>query len=136
VNRFVTAAAAGALALALVGVAAAAATDKVIGDAVRLRGTKVWYAQGKAVVPRTIFARVVPIPAQRVKVQWSVVCQKPNQNDPAIHLAPSVTSGQASVHASASVKLTLPYAKPPACVATVYATLERNGKVKLTLLQT
>jgi hypothetical protein len=127
---------AGALALAFVGAAAAAATSKVIGHAVRVKGTNVWYAQGKAVAPRTVSVRVVPIPEQPVKVQWSVVCQKPNRSDPAVHLAASGRSGRASVHAAATVKLALPYARPPACIATVYATLGKDGRLTLRLLQT
>ena len=125
-----------ALVLALVGAAAAAATAKVIGHAVRLKGTNVWYAHGKAVAPRTISARVVPLPAQAVKVQWSVVCQKPNPEDPAYHLGVSSKSGQTSVHAAATVKLALPSAKPHTCIATVYATLARGDNLTLRLLQT
>jgi len=125
-----------ALVLALVGAAAAAATAKVIGHAVRLKGTNVWYAHGTAVAPRTISARVVPVPAQAVKVQWSVVCQKPNAEDPAYHLGVSSKSGQVSVHAAATVKFALPAAKPHTCVASVYATLAKGGSLTLRLLQT
>jgi hypothetical protein len=115
--------------------AAAPATSKEIGHGVRLKGTNVWYAHGNAVAPRTVSARVVPIPAQAVKVQWSVVCQKPNKADPAVHLGTSGKSGEATVHAAATVKLTLPYTMPPACVATVYATLAKAGGLTLQLLQ-
>jgi invasion protein IalB len=124
------------LVLALVTAASAAATSKVIARASRLKGTNVWYAQGKAAAPRTLFARLVSAPAQRVKVQWSVVCQKPNKEDPALHLGTSVMSGQTAVRGAATVKLKLPYAKPPSCVATVYATLARNGRLVLQVLQT
>jgi hypothetical protein len=71
-----------------------------------------------------------------VKVQWAVVCQKSNPNDPAIHLGVKGTSGEASVRTAATVKLALPYPKPPNCVATVYATLTKDGKLELRLLQT
>ena len=131
--RFATALLSGALAACA---AAAPVTSKVIGHGVRLKGTSVWYAHGKAIAPKTISAMVVPIPAQAVKVQWSVVCQKPNRYDPAFHLAATGKSGQASVHAAATVKLALPYAKPPTCIATVYATLGKNGGLTLRLLQT
>lgn len=119
----------------VVGACAAPATSKVIGHGVRLKGTNVWYAHGNAVAPRTVSAMVVPIPAQAVKVQWSVVCQKPNKADPAVHLGTNGRSGQSSVHAAATVKLTLPYVRPPACVATVYATLAKDGGLTLRLLQ-
>ena len=125
-----------ALVLALVGAAAAAATAKVIGHAVRLKGTNVWYAQGKAVAPRTISASVTPVPAQAVKVQWSVVCQRPNAEDPAYHLGVSSKSGQVSVHTAATVKLAVPSAKPHTCIASVYATLAKGGSLTLRLLQT
>jgi hypothetical protein len=116
-------------------VSAAPATSKEIGHGVRLKGTNVWYAHGNAVKPTTVSARVIPSPAQAVKVQWAVVCQKPNRSDPAVHLGTNQRSGQSSVHAAATVKLTLPYAKPPACVVTVYATLAKNGGLTLRLLQ-
>ena len=135
-TRFRTALLSGVLALAPIDAAAAAATSKVIGHGVRLKGTKVWFAHGTAVAPRTISARVVPIPAQSVKVQWAVVCQKPNADDPAMPLATAGKLGQASVHAPATVKLAFPYPKPHTCVASVYATLERGGKLTLRILQT
>jgi hypothetical protein len=124
---------AGALAA---GAAAASGTSKVIGQGVRLKGTNVWYAHGNAVAPTTISASVVPVPGQVVKVQWSVVCQKPNKVDPAVHLATNVRSGESLVHGTATVKLAIPYAKPPACVATVYATLRAKGGLTLRLRQT
>ena len=116
-------------------VGAAPAASKEIGHGVRLKGTNVWYAHGNAVKPTTVSARVIPTPAQTVKVQWSVVCQKPNKSDPAVHLGTNQRSGQSSVRVSATVKLMLPYAKPPACVVTVYATLAKNGGLTLRLLQ-
>jgi hypothetical protein len=124
------------LALVPAGLAVAAPASNEIGHGVQLKGTRVWYAHGKAVAPKTLAARVVPVPEQPVKVQWSVVCQKPNRSDPAVHLGTSVESGHASVHAAATVQLALPYVKPPACVATVYATLAKNGRLLLRLLQT
>jgi hypothetical protein len=133
--RFRTVLLLGALALVPVGASCAASTNKVIGNGVRLKGTNVWYAHGKAVAPRTISVRVATIPAQVVKVQWSIVCQKPNRADPAVHLATLGKSGQVSVHAPATVKLALPYAKPPACIASVYATLGKSGKLTLRLTQ-
>jgi hypothetical protein len=135
VIRFSAALFSGALALGLAGVAAGGTTTE-IGHAVRLKGTNVWYVHGKSSAPKTIIARVVPVPAQAVKVQWSVVCQKPNAADPAFHLATETISGQSSVHAAATVKLALPYPKPPTCIATVYATLAKNGNLTVHLLQT
>jgi hypothetical protein len=122
-------------ALALAAATAAGATSKVIAHGVRLKGTNVWYAQGKAYAPRTISASVVTDPPQPVKVQWSVVCQRPNKLDPAMHLDAFGKSGQVTVRATASVMLVLPYAKPPTCVATVYATLAKHGGLTLRLLQ-
>jgi hypothetical protein len=124
------------LALAFVPVATAGGTSKVIGHAVRLKGTKIFYLQGKAVTPNALFARVVPSPAQPVKVQWSVVCQKPNKADPAVHIAATGETGEISVTKATTVKLALPYARPPSCVATVYGTLTRDGDLVLHLVQT
>jgi hypothetical protein len=119
------------------GAAAAGGTSKEIGGkVVHLRGTKIYYSQGKAVAPRSISVSVAPKPSQPVKVQWAVVCQKPNSADPAIQVNASGTSGQSSVHGVATVKLKLPYAAPPNCIATVYATLARNGSLVLRILQT
>jgi len=126
----------GALVLAAVAAAAADAESKVIGQGVRLKGTNIWFAHGKAVAPKTISASVVPTPAQGVKVQWSVVCQRPNPEDPAYHLGVQSKSGQTSVRAPATVKLALPHTNPHTCVATVYATLGKTGTLVLRLLQT
>ena len=116
----------------------AEATDgRMIGKAgVRLKGTNIWYVQGKAVKPKTLALKVAPVPPQAVKVQWSVVCQKPNPEDPADHIGVQSKSGQTSVHGAATVQFALPYAKPPMCVATVYATLAARGILTVRLLQT
>jgi hypothetical protein len=125
-----------ALTLACVGVATAGAASKVIGQAVRLKGTKIFYAKGTAVAPRTISAGVAVTPSQPVKIQWAVVCQKSNRADPAVHLGTSEKAGQTTVRGSGTVRLELPYAKPPTCVATVYATLSRKGSLVLRVFQT
>lgn len=114
---------------------AAASTSKVIGYGAQLKGSQVWYAHGKAVTPRMLSARVAPAAGQSAKVQWSVVCQKPNKLDPAIPVETNERSGQTSVRARATVNLTLPYARPPVCVATVYATLARRGRLTLEVLE-
>jgi len=57
----------GVLAVGLVPAVAAAGADgssKTIGDGVRLKGSNVCYAHGKAVAPRTLYAMVVPVPPQ------------------------------------------------------------------------
>jgi hypothetical protein len=123
-----------AAALALVPVAAAL-SGKVIGHGSRLKGTKIFLAQGTAIEPRTISATLAPSPTQSVKVQWSVACQKPNKADPAIKISASGTSGQTTVRGAGTVKLELPFARPPTCVATVYATLATKGGLVLRLLQ-
>jgi hypothetical protein len=125
-----------ALALAFVGLTTAVAAERVIGHGARLKATKIFFAQGKAVAPRTISARLAPTPVQPVKVQWSLVCQKPNKADPAIQIGASETLGQTTVTGRATVEMKLPFAKPPTCVATVYATLARNGGLVLRLVQT
>jgi len=129
----------GAVVLGLVPLSAGAAdgASKVIGKGSPLKGAStIWYAEGKAVSPKTVSARVVPVPPQPVKVQWALVCQRPNKNDPSTHLAAKGTSGQASLNEAGKVELALPYAKPHTCVATIYATLEKRGRLTLRLLQT
>ena len=125
-----------AFAVASGGAAAAAPTGKVIGQGVRLKGTKIFYAHGNATRPRTISARVVPNPGQPVKVQWSVACQRANRFDPAIPLNTAEKLGETSVRGPATVELALPYPRPRTCVATVYATLRHDGNLVLRLLQT
>jgi len=117
--------------------AAAGGTSKEIGHAVLLKGsTKIYYAQGKAVAPASVSAKVVPTPAQPVKVQWALACQKPNSSDPAIQINSSSSSGQASLRGAGTVKLKLPYPKPANCIATVYATLSKKGTLVLRLVET
>jgi hypothetical protein len=88
------------------------------------------------VSPKTVSATLRPTPAQPVKVQWSLVCQKPNRADPAIQIAASGKTGATTVNGSGSVQLELPFKKPPTCVATVYATLATKGSLVLRLVQT
>jgi hypothetical protein len=116
--------------------AATPSPSKIIGHGVRLKGSSVWYVQGTARAPKTISAKIVPTPAQVVKVHWAVVCQRPNVHDPARHLATTVKSGEASLRQAGTVMLTLPDKKPHTCVATIYATLDSKGSVTLRLLQT
>jgi hypothetical protein len=116
--------------------AGASAPSKVIGMGTKVKGANMWFVQGNATAVRTISVRVVPSPAQPVTVHWAVVCQKNDPYDPAMHVSAQGKSGEASIGAAATVKLTLPYAKPPTCVATVYATLKSSGRVALRLLQT
>jgi hypothetical protein len=122
--------------LAATGAATAGGAVKVIGHGTQLKGTKIWLAQAKSARPHTLSARVVPQPAQPVKVQWSVVCQKPNSFDPAIQIAATSKSGEVSLVRPATVKLALPFARSPTCVASVYATLARGGKLVLRVIQT
>ena len=124
------------LALFSSGVSTAAASGKVIGTGSRLRTTRIFFAHGTAVSPKDVSATVAPTPAQPVKVQWSLVCQKPNRADPAIQIAASEKTGTATVHGVGTVQLELPFKKPPTCVATVYATLAKKGSLVLRLVQT
>jgi hypothetical protein len=116
------------------GAASATLTGRAFGHTSRLKGTRIWYAHGTVGAPRTLAARVAPVPAQPVKVQWSVVCQKTNPADPADHLGTAVSAGQVAVDGASVVKLRLPYAKPQMCVATVYATLAKAGALTLQLM--
>jgi len=125
-----------ALALISSGLTTAAATGKVIGKGSRLRATRIFFAHGTAVAPRTVSATLTPTPAQPVKVQWSLVCQKPNHADPAIQIAASGKSGTVTVRGAGNVQLELPFKRPPTCVATVYATLAGKGSLVLRLVQT
>jgi hypothetical protein len=124
------------LALASTGVTTAGAADKVIGHGVRLKATKIFFAQGTAVLPRTVSATVAAAPRQPVKVQWALVCQKPNSADPAIQIGASSTRGETIVRRTGKVELALPFKKPPTCIASVYATLARKGRLVLRLVQT
>lgn len=123
-----------ALAGVAVTVAGAAGPARTIGHGVRLKGTKIWYVHGTVRAPERLAAAVVASPRQTVKVQWSVVCQKNNPDDPADHIGVGSTSGQSAVQGAGTVRLPLPYAKPPSCVATVYARLARSGGLTLRLV--
>ncbi len=128
-------AAAALLCIATLAPAAAEATVKTIGQGVRLRGSNIWYAHGTAVRPAGLAAAITVPSPQPVKVQWAVVCQKPNKTDPADHLGTAEKGGQITVHGDATVSFALPYPKPPTCVVTVYATLSKADRLSLRLLQ-
>lgn len=123
------------LAVVAAGAASADPTTITFGHSARLKGTRVWYAQGTAAAPNALSASVAPVPRQPVKVQWSVVCQKTNPADPADHIGTRVSAGQTSVDGATVVKLRLPYPKPPTCIATVYATLAKKGALTLHLMR-
>lgn len=124
------------LCIAVLAPAAAGAAVKTIGQGIRLRGSNIWYAHGTAVRPAGLAAAITVPSPQPVKVQWAVVCQKPNKTDPADHLGTGEKGGQVTVQGNATVRLALPYPKPPTCVVTVYATLSKADRVSLRLLQT
>ncbi len=135
-TRSIAAVLAALLGLSVAGAAFAAAEGKVIGRGVRLKTSRVFFAQGTSIAPKTVSVTVVPTPAQPVKVQWSLVCQKPNKADPAIQIAANERSGTTTVRGTGTVKLAFPFAKPPTCVASVYATLAGKGRLVLHLVQT
>jgi hypothetical protein len=121
--------------LAAVAAGASAATGKVIAHGSRLKATRIFFAQGTAVSPSLVSVRLSAKPVQPVKVQWALVCQKPNKADPAIQIAATSTQGETTVTGPATVKLKLPFKHPPTCVASVYGTLTKNGSLVLQVLQ-
>jgi hypothetical protein len=123
------------LALALAGTAAARPALKVIGHGVALN-TKISYASGTAASPRAISAKIVPVPAQMVKVQWAMSCSKGSQtNAEGYNTSTKSKSGESSVHGPATVKFAMPIARPTTCTVTVYSTLAKKGKQTLSILQ-
>ena len=85
-----------------------------------------WYVQAKATAPRTLSARVVPDPGAAGESALGRGLPEGERPLRSVHshLGAGGKSGEASIEAAATMELTLPYAKPPTCVATVYATLK------------
>jgi hypothetical protein len=124
------------LALFLAGVVQARTSSKVIATGVLLKGGKIAYAQGTAKVPNTVSAKVIAVPAQPVKIQYSLTCTKGGSTDAdAYNSSTTPSSGQFTAATPLSRKLTLPFAKPTTCSVTVYATISKKGKETLTVLQ-
>jgi hypothetical protein len=125
-----------ALALLLAGVVQARTSSKVIGTGVALKGGKISYAQATAKGPSTVSAKVIAVPAQPVKIQYSLTCTKGGTADAdAYNSSTTPSSGQFTTTTSLARKLTLPFAKPTSCSVIVYATISKKGKETLTILQ-
>jgi hypothetical protein len=124
------------LALLLAGVVQARTSSKVIATGVLLKGGKISYAQGTAKGPKTVSAKVIAVPAQPVKIQYSLTCTKGGTADEdAYNSSTTPSSGQFTATTSLARKLTLPFAKPTSCSVIVYATISKKGKETLTVLQ-
>jgi hypothetical protein len=129
-----------ALALLLAGAAGARVTFKVLGTTTSpLKGGLYYYANGNAMRPKTLSAKVKTVPAQSVLLQWSVSCSKGappgGVGEDAYDPSSSQKSGQKSVRSPATQLMPLPYANPKTCSVSLYAKLTHKAKTTLQILQ-
>lgn len=129
---------AAALALLLAGTADARTSSKVIASGVLLKGGMYAYAQGNAVWPKSLSARVTTIPSQKVLLKWSVVCAKktaPAAAAEGYNASTASKTGQKTVTSPATAALPMPFARPKTCSVSVYARLVVKAKATLQILQ-
>ena len=122
--------------LVAVGVAEARTGGKVVakGSVVPNSGGKLAYAQGNAVGPRLISAKVTTSPTQRVTLKWTINCTKSSAPSAEGSDEPNVTTpGEKTVTSPSTTTLPMPFTKPKVCSFSVYAFLSR--KAKTTTLQ-
>jgi hypothetical protein len=116
----------------LAGFAEATARSKVIAHGTNLKGGKIAYATAGTKAPRTLTAKVTAVPAQTVKIQYSITCTRTDTFSPA---ATSIQSDQFSAATPLTRKLKMPFASPKLCDVTVYSTLSKTGKQTLEIIQ-
>lgn len=126
--------------LVAVGVAEARTGGKVVakGSVVPNSGGKLAYAQGNAVGPTVIFAKVTTSPAQKVTLKWTLSCTKSSTlNTDGYDESYVSTPGEKTVTSPSTTTLPMPFAKPKVCSFSVYAFLSRKAKTTtLQVLQT
>lgn len=124
------------LGLLLAGAADARTSDKVIAKGTLLKGGLYAYAQGNAVAPKSLSARVTTSPTQKVLLQWSVICARGTAvNAEGSNQSTVSKVGEKAVTSPASVALPMPFAKPKSCSFSVYAQLTKKAKTTLQVLQ-
>ncbi len=127
-----------AIASVLGGTAEARTSGKVIAKGGLIKGSLIGYAQANAASPKSLSVRVTATPAQKVKMQWSVVCSKgvvPTAENEGYDASTAPKVGQSFLQTPGTLKLPLPLAHPKSCSVTVYATLPKKGKQTLEVIQ-
>jgi hypothetical protein len=128
------------LALLLAGAASARTSSKVIATGTLLKGGLYAYAQGNAVGPKSLSAKVTTTPSQKVLLQWSVICSNGAASGPAGSpeaYDPSTTqkSGQKTVTSPALAVMPLPLTHAKSCAVSLYAKLGKKAKTTLQIVQ-
>ena len=129
-----------AFALLLAGAADARTSGKVIANGTLLKGGLYAYAQGNAMRPKSLSAKVTTVPAQKVLLQWSISCSKDAMTAAvgdagASNASTAQKSGQTSVTSPATATLPLPTTHPKSCSVSLYAKLSKKAKTTLQILQ-
>ena len=123
----------------VIGVTAEAKTSsKVIAKGGLIKSSLVGYAQANAASPTAISVRVTATPAQKVKMQWSIVCSKgvvPTAENEGYDASTAPKTGQSFLQSPGTLKLPMPLAHPKSCSVTVYGTLSKKGKETLEVIQ-
>jgi hypothetical protein len=122
-----TAIAAVALALLIVGAATGAGQLRVIGKASASGDYAIAIASGRAKRPAAIYARVTSRPLQTISGHWTVVCSK--------GFGAGSKSGSFKGRSPIQRRLRLPMARPDDCTVSTSGSLNRSGRVVVTLLK-
>jgi len=127
--------------LILTGFASAARTSKVVAHGGLVKGHLIAIAQGIAISPKTISFVITSKPAQMVKVDWSVVCDRrlatPTVGDSGQVVASESQEKGGVFSATTPVSRPLPLTikHPTACIVNVYGTLSEHGTELVKILQ-
>ena len=127
----------------VIGVSAswAAADSKVIAHAGLIKGHLIATAQVTAKAPKALSFTITSKPAQKVKVDWSVVCAKPlgkpviNAEGQAVTSLPQEKEGIFSATTPITRPLPITVKHPAACIVNVYGTLSKHGTELIRILQ-
>jgi hypothetical protein len=132
-----------ALALLVAAVAQARTTAKIVatGYIYENSGGKLLAVEGTALNPKSLSAKIVSKPSQKLILKWAVSCSKgaPAQGGEDV-MDPSTTqkSGQKSMTTPGSATLPVTVAKAKRCTVTAYAYLTKkaNRTTKIQVIQT
>jgi hypothetical protein len=115
------------IALVAAGTAAGVANLRVIGKASASGDYAIAIASGNAKRPTAIYARVTSRPAQSVSAHWTLVCSK--------GFGAGSKSGSFKGRSAIQRRLRMPMTRPDNCTVSASGSLNRSGRIVVTLLK-
>jgi hypothetical protein len=116
-----------AMAVVIVGTAAGATQLRTIGKASASGDYAIALASGQAKRPAAIYARITSRPPQSVSGHWTMVCGK--------GFGAGSKSGSFKGRSPVQRRLRMPMSRPDNCTVSASGSLDRSGRIVVTLLK-